>query len=119
MRVKRLSALPPSLRSELIGTRWASSATTISASPSTSLVLNHRSIGPLAPFSPNPAIRGFEIARGLVLVHDGRILHALAQARSERGQGVHIARLLCRQLDVIGRDPVLQAYGREQASGAA
>src|SRR5437773_6043262 len=119
MRVKRLSALPPSLRSELIGTRCASSATTVSASASTSLVLSHRSISALAPVAPYMAIGGFQIARCLLLVHHGRILHTPAQACSQRGKRFHVARLLYRQIDVIRRDPVLQPYGREQASRAA
>src|ERR1051325_9646411 len=44
IRLKRLSALPPSLRSMLSGTRFMSSPTTVSAKASTSLVLSHLSI---------------------------------------------------------------------------
>src|SRR5260221_14608064 len=91
MRVKRFSALPPSLRRALTGTRSASSATTESAKASTSLVLNHRSITALAPVAPYAAIGGFEVPRRLVLVHHGRILHALAQARSQRCERRNIA----------------------------
>src|SRR5436190_17380439 len=119
IRLKRLSALAPSLRSELSGTRCVSSPTTASARVSTSPVLNHRSIGPLAPFAPDAAVGGFEVPRRFFLVHHWRILHALAQVRSQRGERCEVICLLRCQIDVIRGNPVLEPHRAEQAAGTA
>src|SRR5258706_11764870 len=119
IRLKRLLALLASLRSELSGTRCVSSRTTASARVSTSPVLNHRSSGPLAPFAPDAAVGGFELPRRLFLVHHQRILHALAQVRSQRGQRCQVICLLRCQIDVIRGNPVLEPHCAEQAAGTA
>src|SRR5947209_7496829 len=83
IRLRRFSTFALCLRNAVSGTRSVSSATTESAKASTSLVLSNLSIGALAPLSPHVAISSLEVARTLGLVHDGRILHALAQPRSD------------------------------------